>query len=79
MDPLLRCLPPCICSSDDTISASCFRSGRPSFRREKSFLKEALNKSSAEAQARTADVDRQRGEVCINYDAVLFVWNPWSI
>eukprot|EP00752_Nemacystus_decipiens_P003002 g2785.t1 len=31
--------------------------------REKGFLKEALNKSSAEVQARIADVDRQRGEL----------------
>ena len=56
-------------------SVFCCRSGSPSFRRDKGFLKEALKKNSAEAQARTADVDRQRGEV--GYGATLFDWKAW--
>lgn len=31
--------------------------------REKAFLKEALSKASAEVHAKTAELDRQRGEV----------------
>lgn len=37
--------------------------GLLSSNREKGFLKEALGKATAEAQAKTTEVDRQRGEV----------------
>lgn len=35
--------------------------------REKGFLKEALGKATAEAQAKTAEADRQRGEVKFDF------------
>lgn len=47
--------------------AACYSlSGYLRCRRENGFLKEALSKSSAEVQAKTTEVDRQRGEVSYN-------------
>lgn len=40
--------------------------------REKGFLKEALGKATAEAQAKTAETDRQRGEVTFDFRQTFF-------